>query len=63
MADTLKGKKIRISCTLNDKKGALIALPGATLTIGDDLDEATAKQLLAGGSAVLLGIRTPTDSE
>lgn len=50
----LKGKKIRISCTLNDKKGVLIAPPGSVLRVGDDVDETTARQLLAGGSAALV---------
>lgn len=50
----LKGKKLRLACTLHDKKGTFIASPGAVLTIGQDLDETTATQLLAGGSATLL---------
>ena len=50
----LKKKKIKLSCILKDAKGVLIANPGAVLTVGDDLDETTATQLLAGGSATLL---------
>lgn len=54
MGEGLKKKKIRLSCFLRDKKDTPIAKPGDTLTIGDDLDETTANQLLAGGSATLL---------
>jgi len=59
----LKGKKIKLSCTLNDRKGALIAGEGAVLTIGDDVEEAVAKQLLAGGSAALVSARPHTEKE
>lgn len=54
----LKGKKIRIHCTLNDKKGVFIAAPESVLRVGDDVDETIAQQLLAGGSATLLSERT-----
>lgn len=47
----LKGIRIRLACTLNDGKGTLIATPGSVLKVGDDVDEAIAAQLLAGGSA------------
>lgn len=50
----LKKRKIKLSCFLKDKKDTPIAGPGKVLTVGDDLDEATARQLLAGGSAVLV---------
>jgi hypothetical protein len=61
MAD-LKKRRIVLSCTLNDKKGTFIAGPGATLTIGDDLDDTTARQLLAGGSARLVPLAPETDA-
>lgn len=54
MSGDLKKQKIRLSCFLRDKKDRAIANPGDVLTIGDDLDETTAKQLLAGGSATRL---------
>lgn len=61
----LKKRQIRLSCFLNDAKGKPIANPGAVLTVGDDLAEDIAKQLLAGGSATLLSIgpATVTDEE
>ena len=54
MEEGLKKRKIRLSCFLRDKKDQPVAVPGDVLTIGDDLDEATAKSLLAGGSAELV---------
>lgn len=57
----LKKRRIFLSCTLNDKKGTFIAGPGATLTIGDDLEETTARQLLAGGSARLVPLDPDPD--
>ena len=50
----LKGKKIRLACTLNDGKGTFIASPGVVLKVGDDVEETIARQLLAGGSATLI---------
>lgn len=50
----LKGRRIRLQCTLNDKKGTHIATPGSVLKVGDDVDEATAAQLLRGGSATVV---------
>ena len=50
----LKGTKIQLSCTLNDKTGRFIAGPGSVLRVGDDVDETIARQLLAGGSATRL---------
>ena len=54
MEEGLKKKKIKLSCFLRDQKDQPIAKPGDVLTIGDDLDETTAKSLLAGGSATLV---------
>ncbi len=54
MSEGLKKQKIKLSCFLRDKKDQPIAKPGDVLTIGDDLDETTAKSLLAGGSAELV---------
>lgn len=54
MGEELKKKKITLSCYLRDKQDQPIAAPGDILTIGDDLDETTATQLLAGGSAELV---------
>lgn len=54
MDESLKKQKIKLSCHFRDKQDRPVAGPGAVLTIGDDLDEATAKQLLAGGSAELV---------
>lgn len=53
----LKGLRIRLACTLNDKKGTFIAGPGTVLKVGDDVDETIAAQLLAGGSAELVETR------
>lgn len=50
----LKGTRIRLHCTLYDQKEQFIAGPGSTVKIGDDVDEATARQLLAGGSATMV---------
>lgn len=54
MEEGLKKKKIRLSCHFRDKQDRPVAKPGDVLTIGDDLDETTAKSLLAGGSAELV---------
>lgn len=59
----LKQRKIRLSCHLNDAKGTAIAGPGAVLTVGHDVDERTAGQLLAGGSATLLPVRPSPEEE
>lgn len=59
----LKGKKIRLSCTLNDRKGTLIAGPGSVLTIGTDVEESVATQLLAGDSARVVESNQPAQAD
>jgi hypothetical protein len=61
----LKKRQILLACTLNDSKGTRIAEPGTILTIGDDVSETVARQLLAGGSATLLarGPSSKTDEK
>lgn len=49
--------KVRLDCTLNDEKGKKLGEPGDEI----DLDAKLAKQLLAGGSAVL--VEPPKKSE
>jgi len=51
---SLRGKKIRLSCTLKDKQGALLGEPGSVLVVGKHLSIKLAKQLLSSGSASLV---------
>lgn len=57
---SLRGKKIRLSCTLKDKQGELLGEPGSVLVVGKNLSIKLAKQLLAGGSARIAKNRIPT---
>ncbi len=54
---SLRGKKIRLSCTLKDKQGALLGEHGSVLVVGKHLSIKLAKQLLAGASATILDKR------
>lgn len=60
---SLRGKRITLSCTLNNQQGTLLGNPGSVLTVGRDVSVTLAKQLLASQSAVLIGARlVPTPS-
>lgn len=56
---SLRGKKIRLSCILKDKQGALLGEPGSVLVVGKNLSIKLAKQLLASGSARIVENRIP----
>lgn len=54
LAGSLRGKKIKLFCTLYSRQGELLGEYGSILPVGKTLSVKIAKQLLAGGSARLI---------